>query len=104
MRRGGALKGDILPLDEENVELSVKSNKIREIIAYSSRTVALTFASSVMIQTFLSSLGFTTDLIYTHSTLLQAANVITILLFSKWAENGSPMKRAALTAIPLGIL
>ena len=79
-------------------------NKIKEIIAYSARVIALTFASGAMMQTFLASLGFETKLIYLHTTFLQAANVLTIVLFSRWAEIGNPIKRAAFTSIPMALL
>ena len=55
-------------------------------------------------QTFLASLGFESSQIYIHSTLLQAANVLTIILASNWANNGSPIKKSAFTTIPIGLL
>ena len=82
----------------------VARNKIKAIIAYTARTVALMCASGTLMQTFLSSLGFESSLIYLHSTLLQAANVLTIILASNWANNGSPIKKSAFTTIPIGIL
>ena len=57
----------------------VSRNKIKAIIAYTARTVALMCASGTLMQTFLASLGFESSLIYLHSTLLQAANVLTIM-------------------------
>lgn len=82
----------------------VTRNKIKAIIAYTARTVALMCASGTLMQTFLSSLGFESSLIYLHSTLLQAANVLTIILASNWANNGSPIKKSAFSTIPIGIL
>jgi hypothetical protein len=55
-------------------------------------------------QTFLVTLGFDSEQSYLHSTLLQASNVLTILLASNWASNGSPIKRSAFTTIPIGLL
>ena len=83
---------------------NVRRNKIKAIIAYTARTVALMCASGTLMQTFLATLGFDSELIYLHSTLLQAANVLTILLASNWASNGSPIKRSAFTTIPIGLL
>ena len=82
----------------------VAKNKIKAIIAYTARTAALMCASGTLMQTFLATLGFDSELIYLHSTLLQAANVLTILLASNWAGNGSPIKRSAFTTIPIGLL
>ena len=82
---------------------NVRRNKIKAIIAYTTRTVALMCASGTLMQTFLATLGFDSELIYLHSTLLQAANVLTIILASNWASNGSPIKRSAFTTIPIGL-
>jgi MFS family permease len=82
----------------------VTKNKIKAIIAYTARTVALICATGTLMQTFLASLGFESSQIYMHSTLLQAANVPTIILASNWANNGSPIKRSAFTTIPIGLL
>ena len=82
----------------------VAKNKMKAIIAYTARTVALMCASGTLMQTFLASLGFESSLIYLHSTLLQAANVLTIILASNWANNGSPIKKAAFSTVPIGIV
>ena len=79
-------------------------NKIKMIITHAVRSVAMMSASGPMMQTFLSVVGFESDLIYIHSTLLQAANFITIMLASGWANRGSPIKRSAATAIPMALL
>lgn len=82
----------------------VLQNKILSTIAYTARTVALMCASGPLMQTFLASLGFDTDLIYLHSTLLQAANVLTVVLFSQWANTGALIKRSAFSILPTGLL
>jgi len=91
-------------IKESVISVDIKKNKIKAIIAYTARTVALMCASGSLMQTFLASLGFESALIYLHSTLLQAANVLTIILASGWANNGSPIKRSAFTTIPIGLL
>ena len=88
---------------EQTFLRNVRRNKIKAIIAYTARTVALMCASGTLMQTFLATLGFDSELIYLHSTLLQAANVLTIILASNWASNGSPIKRSAFTTIPIGL-
>lgn len=62
------------------------------------RSVSLTCASGPLIQTLLSVLGFSTTYIYIFSTIIQAANVISIVLFSRFADKGSIFKRAALVS------
>ena len=62
------------------------------------------FAHGPLMQTFLSVVGFDSYLIYIHSSLIQAANVLTLLLFSSWANNGCPIRRSAFTTIPTGLL
>ena len=91
-------------LMDKSMQSHVTKNKIKAIIAYTARTVALICATGTLMQTFLASLGFESSQIYMHSTLLQAANVLTIILASNWANNGSPIKRSAFTTIPIGLL
>lgn len=95
---------DFQPVKTKKRLDDVSKNKIKAIIAYTARTVALMCASGTLMQTFLASLGFESSLIYLHSTLLQAANVLTIILASNWANNGSPIKKAAFSTVPIGIL
>lgn len=91
-------------LKEKAFLKNVRRNKIKAIVAYTARTVALLCASGTLMQTFLVTLGFNSEQSYLHSTLLQASNVLTILLASNWASNGSPIKRSAFTTIPIGLL
>lgn len=82
----------------------VTKNKILALIAYTARVVALTCASGPLMQTFLASLGFDSGQIYVHSSILQAANVLTILVFSEWVSNKNPIKRSAFALLPTGFL
>lgn len=66
------------------------------------RTVSLLCASGPLIQTLLSVLGYSTKYIYIYSTLLQAANVITIVLFSRFADKGNLFRRSALVLLVNG--
>ena len=79
-------------------------NKILSIVSYSLKTVVLLCASGSLMQTFLSVMGFDPGLIYVHSSFLQAANVLTMLIASGYAKGAKSIKRAAISAIPLGIL
>ena len=82
----------------------ISKNKIRAMITESAKAIALMCASGTLMQTFLSALGFEGNLIYLHTMLLQTANVLTMLLAANWTENRNPMKCAALSAIPTGLL
>ena len=65
--------------------------------------VTLICASGPLIQTLLSVLGYSTTHIYIFSTLLQAANVFTIVLFSRFADKDSIFKRAGAVVLINGI-
>ena len=80
------------------------ANKIKVIIAQSARIISLMFMSGTLIQTFLASIGFSSDLIYIHSSILQAFNTATIILFSGFANRGSPIKRSAFSILPTALL
>lgn len=79
-------------------------NKILATVAYTARVVALTCASGPLMQTFLASLRFDSHRIYVHSSILQAVNVLTILIFSGWVSNKNPIKRSAFAILPTAIL
>lgn len=81
----------------------VRNNKIRALATGALRAAALLCATGTLMQTFLVVLGFDSSWIYIHSTLLQAANVLTIMLCSRWADTGNIIKRAAFVNIPMAI-
>jgi hypothetical protein len=64
------------------------------------------FASGTLIQTLLGVIGFDSQMIYIHSTLLQSSNILSIVLFSRRAKGSGKtvIRRAAFTAIPTGLL
>lgn len=83
---------------------AVRKNMIRAIIASSLRTLSGLCFTGTILQTFLASLGFSSTFIYINATILNAANVTTTFLFSRWADRGNVTKRAAIVEIPHGIL
>ena len=83
---------------------AVAKNKILSIVAYALKTVALLCASGSLMQTLLAVLGFDSRLIYVHSSFLQAANVLTMLIASGFAKGARSIKRAAVSALPMGVL
>lgn len=82
----------------------ITQNKIRAVSAYTFRTAALLCASGSLIQTFLASIGFSEKSIYIHASVYQAVNVITILLFSRFADSKNVLHRAAMVQIYGGLL
>ena len=81
-----------------------KKNALRTVTAGGVRAIALLCSSGPIMQIFLSSLGFSSHLIYIHSTVVQAVNVLTIFLCSQWADRGNLIKRTVITEIPHAIL
>lgn len=82
----------------------IRNNKIRSIIFSALKTAALLCASGTLIQTFIESLGFSSQLNYIHTTVLQVANIATIILGSNWADKGNIIKRTAFLNFPMGVL
>ena len=78
----------------------IRNNKIRSIFCEALRSTALLCVTGPIMQTFLASLGFSSQFLYFNNTLVQAANVITIMLCSQWADRGNIVKRVALLEIP----
>lgn len=79
-------------------------NKAFFIIAMGLRTVALLCVTGPIMQTFLASLGFSSQLIYIHTSIVQIVNVLTISLCSTWADRGSVIKRTAFAELPYALL
>lgn len=80
------------------------NNKILEVIISSLRAVALLCITGTLMQTFIETLNFDSSLNYLHTTLLQASNVSTIILCSRFADRGNIIKRIAIIQVPCGIL
>ena len=79
-------------------------NKLYFILATAVRTVALLCVTGPIMQTFLASIGFSSRWIYIHTSLVQAANILTISLCSTWADRGSVIKRTAMVELPYALL
>ena len=82
----------------------IRNNKIRSIIFSALKTAALLCASGTLMQTFVESLGFSSQLNYIHTTILQVANIATIIVGSNWADKGNIIKRTAFLNLPLAAL
>ena len=79
-------------------------NKLYFILATAVRTVSLLCVTGPIMQTFLASCGFSSRWIYIHTSLVQAATVLTIASCSTWADRGSVIKRTALVELPYALL
>lgn len=83
---------------------TVQRNKFITVLCCAVRTIALLCSTGPIMQAFLSSLGFSSELIYIHSTVVQAVNVLVIFWCSQWADNGNIVKRTALVELPYAVL
>ena len=79
-------------------------NKSYFIIAMGLRTVALLCVTGPIMQTFLASIGFSSQWIYIHTSIVQAVNILTITLCSTWADQGSVIRRTAFVELPYALL
>ena len=61
-------------------------NKLFGVLIVALRTTALLCATGTLMQTFLSTLGFSERWIYLHSTLVQATSMLTILIGVRFAD------------------
>lgn len=82
----------------------LRNNKLRAIFALALRTAALLACTGPIMQTFLASLGFSSQFIYINTTLVQTANILTSSLCAQWADRGSVIRRSALCEIPHALL
>lgn len=81
-----------------------KRNKTLSVLAYGLRSVGLLCVTGPIMQTFLASLGFSSQLIYINTSIVQAVNVLTITLGSTWADRGSVIKRTVMVELPYALL
>ena len=79
-------------------------NKSFFIIAMGLRTVALLCVTGPIMQTFLASIGFSSQWIYIHTSIVQAVNILTISLCSTLADRGNVIKRTAFVELPYALL
>lgn len=82
----------------------VRNNKILAVVCEALRSTSLLCATGPIMQTFLASLGFSSQFLYFNNTLVQCANVMTIMLCSRWGDRGSIVKRVAILEIPHALL
>lgn len=81
-----------------------QKNALRSVTASALRAIALLCCTGPVMQIFLSSLGFSSQSIYLHTTIVQGANVLTIFLCSQWADRGDLVRRTVLSELPHALL
>ena len=81
-----------------------KKNIILTVVSASLYRIALFCSTGALMQTFLSLVGFSEDEVYIHSTVVQLVNVLTILLASGIGDRGNPVRRSALSHIPMAAM
>lgn len=79
-------------------------NNLYFILATALRTVALLCVTGPIMQTFLASIGFSSQWIYIHTSIVQAVNILTISLCSTWADQGNVIRRTVIVEIPYALL
>jgi hypothetical protein len=85
--------------------MSISSrNKVCSILITALRVAALLCVTGPIMQAFLASLGFDSQALYIHTTLVQFANVATIMLCAGWADKGNLVRRCALVQLPHALL
>ena len=82
----------------------IRKNEVITVLGCALRIVGMLCATGPIMQAFLASLGFPSRFLYIHSTLTQAANLLTIFLCSRWADRGDIIKRSALIQVPYALL
>ena len=82
----------------------IRKNEVITVLGSALRIVGMLCATGPIMQAFLASLGFPSRFLYIHSTLTQAANLLTIFLCSRWADRGDIIKRSALIQVPYALL
>jgi len=82
----------------------IRSNTFIAIVTGAIRSIATMCAYGTIMQAFLASLGYTSDLLYINTTLINAVSLIAIPLSSNWADKGNIIRRAAIIQLPTAIL
>jgi len=82
----------------------IKNNKRLSLAIHACTTIFSLTATGTLMQTFLATLGVEVHLIHIHTTLIQAANVATLLICSKLANTSKLIRNCALTGAPSALL
>lgn len=78
----------------------VNKNITRYVINKTIWQISNLCSTGILMQTFLASLGFTSDQLYINHAIVLSAQVITSSVFSRWADKGSILRRATLIQLP----
>ncbi len=86
------------------MEKTIRTNKKIFLIQNTLSSICILVSTGTLFQTLLVTLGFSTRLIYVHSTVIQAVNVVALLLFARTDGERNIIKRYAFTGLPSGII
>ncbi len=78
----------------------VNKNITRYVINKTIWHISNLCSTGILMQTFLASLGFTSDQLYINHAIVLTAQVLTSSVFSRWADKGSILRRATLIQLP----
>lgn len=92
-------------MEQNKLDIYAKRNSIRAVCISCFRVVAVLAANGSLIQTLLVVMGYSEQMIYIYTSLMQAANVLTMLLGAGYADkSGNVIRRAAWLTVPQGVL
>lgn len=87
-----------------NVLTTLKRNARRTIGCDGAYNVAMMCCTGPVMQTFLSTLGFSSQRIYLITMLIQTVNMLTVFFCARWADTGSVIRRTRGILIPQALL
>lgn len=86
------------------MQKTIQRNKRLSLAINGFYTVISLASSGTLMQTFLATMGVQVHLIHIHTTLIQASNVITLLVCSRITGSDQAIKKCALSGIPSALL
>lgn len=87
-----------------NVLTTLRRNARRTIGCDGAYNVAMMCCTGPVMQTFLQSIGFSSQRIYVITMLIQTVNMLTVFLCARWADGGSVIRRTRGILIPQALL
>lgn len=83
---------------------TIQKNKVLQLTSGALRSTAMLCSCGALLQTFLASLGYSSQFIYMNSSLSLIASVLITILGSQWGARGNVIKRASVIMLPYGVL
>lgn len=83
---------------------TIQRNKFLYILTSTLSVAPSITATGVLMQTFLATLGLSSNWIYIHATVTQAITMLTLLMGTRWVNSNNVIKRYAATSVPYALL